>query len=96
MQSIELLTTSFMANVATSKVAFFKKAKENPTLRKKLLKIVWIISIVLMLAITAGLIFGIHAATNSYKIGIFTSVVAWAIFFGVTALLFLPSKPILY
>ena len=107
MQPIEDLTTLLIQKALTEVVvsvksqiierliSYIKEAKQNPTLHKKLLKILWIVSIVLMLATTTGLTLGIYAITNSYKIGIYASVILWAIFFGVTILWFLPSKLIL-
>src|SRR4030095_546340 len=60
--------------------------------RPVLLKILWVISVLSLLTISAVIVLGVYAVFGTYKPGIFSVVVLWAVFFGVTALTFLPPK----
>jgi hypothetical protein len=86
-----LLTTVFEPNSKVGKVASTILDEKH---RPALLKILWVFSVLLLLAISAVVVLGIHAVFGTYKPGIFTAVVLWAVFFGVTALAFLPPKAV--
>src|SRR5437773_816221 len=61
--------------------------------RRKLLKL-WIVFVIILLAVSAGVIFGCGLLARSYKLGVFISVIIWAVFFGICALYFLKQKVI--
>ena len=68
---------------------FLEKCRQDIALRRRLLKIMWSGFIVGMIIITIICVLVSQACTSSYRIGTFTATVIWAIFLGVTALLFL-------
>jgi hypothetical protein len=62
--------------------------------RAFILRVVWAILVLLLLLFTVVEVFALRWITGSYHPGIFLAVLVWSIFFGLTALLFLPSKAI--
>jgi hypothetical protein len=69
----------------------FLSDKNNRTF---ILRVVWALSVLLLLFFTIIEVFVLRWITGTYHPGIFLAVLVWSIFFGLTALLFLPSKAI--
>jgi hypothetical protein len=73
------------------KVSNYLLAPENrPVLRR----VIWIICVIAYLVMSAGSLFLSRLVTGSYEYGITVAVVLGALFLGITASLFLPSKMI--
>ena len=62
--------------------------------RSRIVRIFWIVAIVLLLILSTVFLFGSEILVSSYKPGIFLSTVTWAVFFGSSALLYLPQNTI--
>ena len=65
----------------------------DPKRRRRAFKALWAFSIVEMIVITAAFVGGFYAYGNP-KPGLIIATILWAIFFGVTGLMFLSSKAI--
>lgn len=73
---------------------FVDRCRQDVTLRRRLLRIAWAFSIVLMIGITIASVLISEAKTDSYRAGTLIATVLWAIFLGVSTLLFLPRTMI--
>ena len=61
--------------------------------RRRAFKVLWALSIVVMIVITAVFVGGFYAVENP-KPGLIVATILWAVFFGVTGLMFLSTKAI--
>ena len=92
--NLDLVGATSMPTKFTNKL-IREFAALSPNFRRKLVYLIWISAVLIMIGITAIVVFGLHVIFGSYKSGIIVSAILWGAFAGGSCLLLFPSKLII-
>jgi hypothetical protein len=92
--SLASLTVGVMSPAVTKLLPMLRDYLLAPENHRVLRRVIWVTCVIILLAVSAALIWGLGWALDSYQPGIAVTVILWSLFLGTTASLLLPSKVI--